>query len=85
MRACATISGSANAQDEHGKGKDGKSQLDMLAIYFASENGKTSDFTIHGFFSLCLVALRYTPRGFKTGFKRLIKTASRLCSRLFLF
>jgi hypothetical protein len=68
-----TSAWSANAQNQHGEGKDGKCQLDVLSVNFAGEKGKTSNFIIHRIFSFCLMVLAYTFPGFKTGFKRLKK------------
>jgi len=51
----------------------------MLAVDFSGEKGETNNFILHEIFSFCLMVLAYTTLGFKTGFKRLKKTALTGC------
>jgi hypothetical protein len=73
--SATTTSWGTDTQNQHSQGKNGKGQLDMLPVNFAGKKGETSKFFIHGIFSFCLMLSSYPPPGFKTGFKRLKKTA----------
>jgi hypothetical protein len=47
LKTSATVFRSTDAEDKHGKGKNDKDKLDMLAIDFSNGHGEKSKFVFH--------------------------------------